>query len=220
MCLGSNQRCLMANMRSLGKCNFKKFASASVYGAQPRSVLPWHSFGVLTPFSVSPMLMWHFMREPAAHCHGLQGERQTCCEIKTERWMCACVCWGGGVTCRCPIFPHVRLLGEGVGVWGWSVPRNIPSYEGEKKESARDLYFLQPDIKKITKHKSIRGENCIFSFTHLSLLHFLSVSLYLLSSAACVCVRVRVCLHNCVCTNVCVNKVYIRQKGALKVFVP
>lgn len=100
------------------------------------------------------------------------------------------------------------------------MPRNIPSYEGEKKESARDLYFLQPDIKKITKHKSIRGENCIFSFTHLSLLHFLSVSLYLLSSAACVCVRVRVCLHNCVCTNVCVNKVYIRQKGALKVFVP
>lgn len=81
------------------------------------------------------------------------------------------------------------------------MPRNIPSYEGEKKESARDLYFLQPDIKKITKHKSIRGENCIFSFTHLSLLHFLSVSLYLLSSAACVCVRVRVCA--CVCTIVC-----------------
>lgn len=86
------------------------------------------------------------------------------------------------------------------------MPRNIPYYEGEKKESARDLYFLQPDIKKITKHKSIRGENCIFSFTHLSLLHFLSVSLYLLSSAACVCVRVRACVFAQLCVHKCVCK--------------
>lgn len=84
-------------------------------------------------------------------------------------------------------------------VWGWSVPRNIPYYE-EGKKHARDLYFVQPDIKKITKNKSIRGENCIFSLTHFSLLHFLSVSLYLLSSTACV--RVSVCTT--VCAQMCV----------------
>lgn len=46
-----------------------------------------------------------------------------------------------------------------------------------RKINAQDLYFLQPDIKKITKHKSIRGENCIFSLTHSALLSFHSVSL-------------------------------------------
>lgn len=34
------------------------------------------------------------------------------------------------------------------------------------KEKIGDLYFLEPDIKKITKHRSIRGVNCIFSPTH------------------------------------------------------
>lgn len=44
-----------------------------------------------------------------------------------------------------------------------------------KKKPNLELYFLQPDIKKITKHKSIRGQNYL-SLTR-ALLSFLSVSL-------------------------------------------
>lgn len=37
------------------------------------------------------------------------------------------------------------------------MPRNLPHYETEKNQKIEQLYFLQPDIKKITKHKSVGG---------------------------------------------------------------
>lgn len=147
---------------------------ASVWATPTRSVLPWHLFHVSTTSNVLAMLMWHLCENQHLPKQGNHAGK--------PKWREG----GGTVTCRCPTGPsgargRVRLRGR-------RMPRNLPDW-GEK---GHDLHFIQADIKKIVKHKSVRWEK----------LSFLCVSLYLLL----------LCVWECVS----VHKVRVRQKDALQ----
>lgn len=68
--------------------------------------------------------------------------------------------WVGGtwksVTCWCPFVSHVRHSGAAGSVCVW-VKGGGAIFPNMRKKKKQDLYFLQPDIKKIAKHKSIKG---------------------------------------------------------------
>lgn len=186
---------------------------------------PQPSLHVLTTLGCLSHVNVAFVRAPPPHPSSLLGNRQACWETKAKRFSgqeggrkggdvshagvgssstwgarkqaggCVSVMVGGGVSSNCPPPPSPLLL--------------VPHYEGRKGTAI----FLQTDIKKITKHKSIWGQNYI-SLTQTLLSWVSSLSLSNCSVVSlCVCVRaharmharaqVWVCLF--VCTGTCVH---------------
>lgn len=156
------------------------------------------------------MLNVAFVREPVPRCRGPLGERQAFWETKAKRMA------GGleGVSHAGVALSPMWGTREQVGGCVWSgsggMPRKKSSPLWEKKKNL-ELYFLQPDIKKITKHKSIRGQNYL-SLTR-ALLSFPSVSLDPQISAAfvyeSVCVRQKEALKKCLCHSTVWNQICI-----------
>lgn len=143
---------------------------APAWGACVWPVLPWHSITRVKAIPCFGHVNVTFVWEPAP-----RRSRQTCWEASVEEG-------GKSVTCRCPFVSHEAQEQAG-GCQEILLTRS--------KINAQDLYFLQPDIKKISKHKSIRGENCVFSPPHPALLTFLSVCLSLSTCFDSVWARVR-----------------------------